>query len=159
VEKAIPNHHYPGGDNHEPFYYSIDGGITWKKIHGDDFPGELPSGLVMSLEVDSHGKLFAGTCDGIYHIAIDGLVDENASIDDTISTKRDNLIFYPNPVENYFRLKNGYNGLFEIYNIEGIKLKSQVYLVGDQVEVSMLEKGVYVLKLISDSYSLVFVKQ
>ena len=67
------NHHYPGGDNHEPFYYSIDGGISWEKIHGDDFPGEVPSGLIMSLEVDSHGKLFTGTCDGIYHIAVEGL--------------------------------------------------------------------------------------
>lgn len=155
------NHHYPGGDNHEPFYYSIDGGITWKKIHGDDFPGELPSGLVMSLEVDSQGKLFAGTCDGIYHIAIEGLAGEYTSIDNYNNKSRSNhLLLFPNPAEVSFFLRNGINGQLDIYSIGGAKVKSQDYLVGDQVEVSMLEKGVYVLNLTSnDSYSLVFVKQ
>ena len=66
------NHTYPGGDNLEPFYMSTDGGITWEKLHGGNFPGAPESAMIHSLEVDSHGRLFAATCEGIYRISVSG---------------------------------------------------------------------------------------
>lgn len=69
------NHSYPGGDNFEPFYMSLDGGLSWNKLHGDGYPGAPVSAMIHSLEVDSQGKFYAATCEGIYHIAVNGVAE------------------------------------------------------------------------------------
>jgi hypothetical protein len=66
------NHAYPGGDNLEPFYMSTDGGISWEKLHGDSFPEAPESAMIHSLEVDFRGRLFAATCEGVYHVSVSG---------------------------------------------------------------------------------------
>ncbi len=70
------NHSYPGGDNFEPFYISRDGGLSWEKLHGENYPDAPKSAMIHSVEVDSYGRFYAATCEGIYHIAVDGISTE-----------------------------------------------------------------------------------
>ena len=67
------NHSYPGGNNFEPFYMSLDGGITWKKMHGQDFPDAPESAMIESMAIDANGRLFAATTEGIYSISVQGI--------------------------------------------------------------------------------------
>lgn len=61
-----PNIAYPGGANLEPFYRSTDGGVTWEKLHGAAYPDAPRAPMIHDLDVDSSGRLFAATCEGIY---------------------------------------------------------------------------------------------
>lgn len=65
-DEANPNHAYPGGENSEPFYRSIDGGITWEKLHGANHPGAPKAAMIESMVVDMRGRMFAATTEGIY---------------------------------------------------------------------------------------------
>lgn len=72
------NHACPGGDNFEPFYISKDGGISWEKLHGDDYPQAPESAMIHSVEVDSYGRFYAASCEGIYHIAVRDLATDTS---------------------------------------------------------------------------------
>jgi hypothetical protein len=65
-EEQNANHAYPGGDNFEPFYRSANGGVSWEKLHGDEFPGAPFSAMIHDLRVDERGRLFAATCEGLF---------------------------------------------------------------------------------------------
>ncbi|VGO13042.1 hypothetical protein PDESU_01596 [Pontiella desulfatans] len=58
------NHAYPGGENFEPFYRSLDGGITWEKLHS--CPDAPSAAMIESMTVDMRGRMFAATTEGIY---------------------------------------------------------------------------------------------
>ena len=66
ASEANPNHAYPGGENSEPFYRSVDGGVTWEKLHGVTFSGAPRAAMVHSIVTDSSGRFYAATCHGIY---------------------------------------------------------------------------------------------
>lgn len=61
-----PNHAYPGGENAEPFYRSVDGGRTWEKLHGADLPDAPSAAMIESMTVDMRGRMFAATTEGVY---------------------------------------------------------------------------------------------
>jgi len=66
ADEGNPNKAYPGGSNREPFYRSMDGGITWEKLHGTDFPNAPRAPMIHDVTVDSSGRLLAATCEGVY---------------------------------------------------------------------------------------------
>ena len=68
-KEGNPNKAYPGGANIEPFYRSTDGGLTWEKLHGEAYPNAPRAPMIHDLDVDSSGRLFAATCEGIYVFA------------------------------------------------------------------------------------------
>ncbi|VGO13041.1 hypothetical protein PDESU_01595 [Pontiella desulfatans] len=61
------NHPVPGGLLMEPFYRSVDGGITWAKLHGPTQP-DAPEAVTMinSMLVDTEGRFFTACADGMY---------------------------------------------------------------------------------------------
>jgi hypothetical protein len=61
-----PNRAYPGGENSDPYYRSTDGGITWEHLHGVHYPDAPGGGQIESMTVDSRGRMFAATTEGIY---------------------------------------------------------------------------------------------
>jgi hypothetical protein len=61
-----PNRAWPGGENTEPFYRSTDGGITWTRLHGAAWPDAPQAAMIESMTVDTLGRMFAATTEGIY---------------------------------------------------------------------------------------------
>jgi hypothetical protein len=66
AEEGNPNRAYPGGENSDPYYRSVDGGLTWEHLHGDNYPDAPGGGQIESMVVDTRGRMFAATTEGIY---------------------------------------------------------------------------------------------
>ena len=141
------NHAYPGGNNFEPFYMSQDGGITWKKMHGQDFPDAPESAMIESMTVDSNGRLMAATTEGIYLISVSS-VTTSASYEANNDLGVGNAMIYPNPVKDFLIVSISQPGNFEaqIVNASGITVRSLI-LNSSEIDVSDLARGMYLIRI------------
>lgn len=71
----------------------------------------------------------------------------NSSVLSTKDITNNNITFYPNPVNENIFIENNQNSDYEIYDINGKKILNGY---DNQINVSSLEKGIYILKLIKD---------
>lgn len=144
------NHSYPGGYNFEPFYMSLDGGITWEKMHGEKFPEAPQAAMIQSMIVDSDGRLLAATTQGIYMISVDGIANPPTYIkpENIQGNEQGNkIILYPNPSNGQISLKNAGDGELSIYSLTGQKIFMQPYQAGVSVNLTGISAGVYLLRL------------
>ena len=67
-----------------------------------------------------------------------------------------NMIVYPNPARDFFKLRLDYSYMFmniAIYNTNGqVVLKKRTILPDEPVNISSLEKGVYIIIISKDSF-------
>ena len=75
------------------------------------------------------------------------MLSSNNNIDSTYN----DLVIYPNPVNDKIFIKNNTNSTIKtiIYSLNGKELKSDKTL--NQIDVSELSKGIYFLKLIREN--------
>ena len=57
------------------------------------------------------------------------------------------LLIYPNPVGEYFQIKNTSYEIIEIYNTNGIRIMTIDEKDKEQINVSFLPSGLYIISL------------
>lgn len=73
----------------------------------------------------------------------------NYNPDSVSKIDRTNFTIYPNPTDQNFRIKSNYNltnEAYQIVDVQGRVVKSAVYN-GDQISVSDLDKGLYIVRI------------
>lgn len=130
--------------------YTADNGTTWTTLTESTpnngsalvtFPQELGNKPVI-VRVSAIGNIF---------YAVKKFTLANLSVNDFSNS---GLQIYPNPVVDVLHISNaGKNAKFEILNIAG-QLVKKGELINNEINVSSLAKGVYVIKMTSDEKSL-----
>jgi len=122
-------------------YMSKDLGITWNNVNMG-----LSDYYIESLAIlNPHTEpcIYAGTgSSGVWKCPLYLLTST-----DEIKLTNDMLI-YPNPAKDYFSIECLQNSLLEIFNLQGQCMRKQLIYQGKtNINISMMEKGIYILKL------------
>ncbi len=80
---------------------------------------------------------------------VPSLVRDAAGINDLYAQ---NLVVYPNPVRDFATLINCESGMANIYDLNG-RLVHSVRIESSQLNVSSIERGIYVLKVVTGTHS------
>lgn len=66
-----------------------------------------------------------------------------------VTVKEQNLLLYPNPAKNYIKIKSEQVDNFEIsiYNIRGELILKGKYLSDEDIDISNLENGLYLMRV------------
>jgi photosystem II stability/assembly factor-like uncharacterized protein len=128
---------YGGG-----IFMSSNNGNSWSAINYG-----LPlNPSVFSLTINGN-YIFAGTVNnGVWRLPLSeiGIVEE-------INNNAGNIAVYPNPAINYITIKSLQKSILEILNIQGQTIRQQQIQQGKtNIDISGLEKGVYILRLCSN---------
>ncbi|MDR1791853.1 MAG: T9SS type A sorting domain-containing protein [Bacteroidales bacterium] len=75
------------------------------------------------------------------------LVFEEWITEDVSDYKNEQIILYPNPVQDVIRLSGVENATFSIYSADGKLLQAGDYFSGETIDVSVLPKGFYLIKI------------
>lgn len=78
---------------------------------------------------------------------------------ETTELTTENLVLYPNPATNFIRIQSNSGELIDvkIYSMQGQLLLSGKYFSSENIDVSSLEKGIYVVK--ADKSNLKMIKK
>lgn len=81
---------------------------------------------------------------------------DTSSVHELSNDKTDIRIF-PNPANDYFELKTAVSEklLVRIYNTNGVLVASNTFANGDQVDISQLSLGIYVVVINNQSFKLI----
>lgn len=132
-------------------YYSADGGDTWEEVSNEDL-GYVQS-YTSATFFDDDGKtanVFVGTSDlGLLKVTLDF---SDLATPDFSGNQENNILLYPNPVENilHIQTKNGIRvNHYSIYGIDGQRIADSP--ASNEIDVSSLPSGIYLLKLRTDA--------
>ena len=104
--------------------------------------------------IDIQFQLLCGKDLGNYYFDEFSITDTTLSQDDTIVES--DFIIFPNPFENYFEIHSNYKIVsLELFSIDGRKVTFSIS--DEKIYLSSLAKGVYLLKINSDSK--IFIKK
>jgi len=138
----------------------------------DIFAGTIDGGVFLS---SNNGANWTNVSDGlpivdIFSIAISGtnifvatyglgvwvrpLSELNNTGIKQINDDANKMIFYPNPARDIVTLKNDKAGIFNIYDVKGVLLKSEkLYQNQQQINISDLSEGIYIAEIKTDGLS------
>lgn len=135
-------------------YATSDTGQTWGRV-GDNMP-LIP---VFDIEIDTvEAVLVAGTfARSIMTFPLDSIFEEPI-ITDLLEDQSSRLMVFPNPVSNELNLIGGKPGHLTIYSMTG-QLVYQTNWKGDQLDVSSLSGGEYLIQLSNNEAALRFIKK
>lgn len=106
---------------------------------------DLPSNSVLSLNIDDNGIKWIGTSNGLAKLDNQSLsINENSFVDI-------NILFYPNPINNYLNVKienKLIDSKYSIFEINGKTIKKGNLKNNlNTINLEQLNKGVYFLKI------------
>jgi ligand-binding sensor domain-containing protein len=119
-------------------------GTNWTTYTTED---GLANYAVISIAIDADGSIWFGTDGGVSKLS----ADSTRTIIKKI--KENHLNIYPNPVQNVLHINlSGETGALQIFDISG-KCLLQKQITGNErtVDVSGLEEGIYIIKVIYDN--------
>ncbi len=113
-------------------------------------PHEIESQSQVNLRV----YLESNTDSTIVNIPINYSIMTTSSSDDV--SDPDNLVIYPNPTEDFFQIKSDDNvSEVLIFNIVGKRLATFNHTPGKNYDISELEKGLYLVRLLDKSNNII----
>ncbi|GGG44787.1 T9SS type A sorting domain-containing protein [Epilithonimonas arachidiradicis] len=129
-------------------FYSVDNGTNWKNVDRDD---------LLQTETNSISVDFSDKKAFIYIASADlGLLGYNLNLDvlatGEASGDKAKVLVYPNPVVDVLHVDNKNLKSIALYSMEGKKL---VETQSNELNVSKLPKGVYVLRIVTSDNNIV----
>jgi uncharacterized protein (TIGR02145 family) len=141
----------PGGLRGSSGFFDIHyGGVWWSSSVNRFY-------FYLNYDIDSIGTSNSGKRSGY---SVRCLKDNNISMTNSINSEE--VIFYPNPATDGLYLKNNNyaNSIMLIYDLEGKQILSK-QIDSNLIDISNLEKGIYVVKLVDSKKVLItkFIKE
>ncbi|MFC0343624.1 T9SS type A sorting domain-containing protein [Epilithonimonas hispanica] len=129
-------------------FYSVDNGTNWKNVDRDD---------LLQTETNSISVDFSDKKAFIYIASADlGLLGYNLNLDvlatGEASGDKAKVLVYPNPVVDVVHVDDKNLKSIALYSMEGKKL---VETQSNELNVSKLPKGVYVLRIVTSDNNIV----
>ena len=113
-----------------------------------------PNGVEGTGPVNVSILAFCGKDSTYANIPVSYIVD--ASVSTAFEEKNDDPLLYPNPSPDYFKIKNDESvSSVIVYNIIGKKMFSQKHRAGMSHDVSGLNKGIYLIRLLNKTNNVV----
>lgn len=132
-------------------YYTGDGGDTWEEFSNEKM-GYIQSNTSATFFNDDEktADVFVGTSDlGLLKVTLDF---SEMGVPDFPENQENNILLYPNPVENLLHIQTQ-NGVevnhYAIYSIDGQKIMDSP--ASNEIEVSSLSSGIYLIKMKTNS--------